>query len=660
MKKELLNEITSILSLLKDYKGKNNYIIYLKNQIILNPKSTLTEYQLNYIKNNINREPIYINQIIKISEWYGEKLKNEYNIDFTPKKLQLGFLIGETDTQYHIYVRWRKSEPIMKLIFLPKSAVLTDFISPKWEDKIIDFQKYEKISGITLKPHQERGVKFLTTREKAILSTQMGGGKTITAIVSALEGEFKKILIVCPASVKTTWQKELIKYVSEDEITIVEGSKWKENKFTIINYDILDNFYEIPTETVNRKIRNVDEYGNISYSTIKKEIISKKESVISKAMENSQLFQSDFDLIIIDEVHRLSNKSSIRYKIISDLIQRIKPKGVFELTGTMIVNNPMNLYNILKLIDSDITKDWVSYVKRYCDGKQIFVKGEKEKYTRPFLKRKGKSSWYDLSYNEKQELNNILDKYGKKIWLTNGASNLEELAERIKHLYLRETNFGNELPIKKETKILHYTLNEEEQKEYENAWENYINSKTELVENSDVIEQLVSNQKLIEGGVFRQMVADFMINRTIKLAEDEINKGNKVIIFCCFDKELYSLQEYFNERCVIYNGKMPIKQKDEAQRKFMEDDNYKVFIGNMESASVGLTLTSANVIIFNSVTFVPATNSQAEYRILRLGQTKDCYIYYQCFDNTYMERMFEILNIKNNIIDTVILDETKK
>ena len=59
-------------------------------------------------------------------------------------------------------------------------------------------------------------------------------------------------------------------------------------------------------ETVKRKVRNVDDFGKITYKTIEKEIVSKKEAIIKDAMANSQLFQSEFDLIIIDEAHRLS------------------------------------------------------------------------------------------------------------------------------------------------------------------------------------------------------------------------------------------------------------------------------------------------------------------------------------------------------------------
>ena len=78
-------------------------------------------------------------------------------------------------------------------------------------------------------------------------------GKDSSTIVSSLEGGYKKILIICPASIKSTWKRELLTYVDESEISIVNGRNWNEAKFTIINYDILKNFYEIAEEPSFKK-----------------------------------------------------------------------------------------------------------------------------------------------------------------------------------------------------------------------------------------------------------------------------------------------------------------------------------------------------------------------------------------------------------------------
>jgi hypothetical protein len=114
----------------------------------------------------------------------------------------------------------------------------------------IDFDKYEKIdtfknmdgtTGRKLFELQKEGIKFLSTRKGAILASQMGSGKTVQATVAALETGAKKILIVCPSSVKINWKRE-INYYNEHDIAIINGKKWEDAKFTIINYDILESY----------------------------------------------------------------------------------------------------------------------------------------------------------------------------------------------------------------------------------------------------------------------------------------------------------------------------------------------------------------------------------------------------------------------------------
>lgn len=651
-----LDKKEEIYGILKNYKGINPYIQQLQRGVYLYKNITLNDFHFEYIATNHDTEPVLINKIVKVADWWGEKKQIDWELEFIPEKIKIGYFMGETSEMYHMYIQYRKSQTEMLSVFIPKKAILTNFLAPDWRDKEIDFEKYNKLGNIELKPHQQRAIKFLSTRPKSILSLDMGLGKSLCAVVSALENNFNKILIICPASLKTNWKNEINRFVDEEEITIVEGSRWKENKFTIINYDILKNFYTVPKETKQVKEKNYTDDGEIKWSTVEKVVKTNKTDIVNSAMNNSQLFQSQFDLIIIDEAHRLSNKKSGMYEIVEDLINRTNPQGIYELTGTMVTNSPINLYNILKLIGADITDDWVYYVKRYCDGKQIFRnRKERDYFSNKFIHEHKKNTWYDLTKEEKASLDEYLTKNCKKIWLTNGSSNLEELGERIKHLYYRETSKESLKNIKKETQIVNYTLTDGERLQYNNAWNEYIKEHGE-----SNINTLIANHKLIEGSVFRQLLANFMVERSIKLAEEEISKGSKVIIFCCFDKELYSLQEYFGDRCVVYNGKMTSKKKDSALNSFKTDNTKQVFIGNLQSASVGLNINESNVIIFNNISFLPAENQQAEYRILRLGQTKDCKIFYQKFNDTYMDRMFEILDIKNGIIDTVVKDEESK
>lgn len=649
-----LSKVEKAYELLKEYKGENPYIIRLKNTVIAYQTRAMNDFEAEYVLYNFDKEPQQINKIVKIADWYGEKLKEELELEFVPKVLKVTWYLGEMNGMYHFYCIYRRSQEKAMEVFAPKRGVLTDFLSEDWTLKEINFSRYNERLGFNLYPHQEEAIKFLTNRKKAILADVMGFGKTLSAIVSALEDEYEKVLIISPASVKMTWFKELKNLVNEDEITIVEGREWKENKFTIINYDILKNFYEVPTETVKESRLELGDDGKIGRVTKEKEKVSRKNAVINEAMENSQLFQSQFDLIIIDEAHRLSNTTSGIYKIVSDLVKRSNPKGIYELSGTPITNRPINFYNLLKIIGSPLADDWKYYVERYCDGKFFYNKKERDAYSAIFCRQKKKSSWYDLTDEEKKELDEILDKKCKKIWVTDGASHLDDLQEVVKSYYIRRDKNDLELP-KKTVKVLNYDLTEEERKSYERVWEEYLEAQSGKNK-----EDLEKYKKITEGIMMRQWLANAMTEKTIDLARKCVDLGNKVVIFCSFDEELNTIKEAFKDICVVHNGKMLLKKKDKSVEEFQNNPNIKVFIGNIQSAGVGLTLVASRVAIFNSFSWVSGDNLQAEDRIHRLNQKRDVTIYYQVFSNTFYKEMFDKVRGKQEIINNIIISEKNK
>lgn len=488
---------------------------------------------------------------------------------------------------------------------------------------------------------------------------------TLELTVASIEGNFDSVLIICPASLKTNWKKELMWYVPEKDITIIdsylgktreeleeflgyakgksnlkladlqkeakEKGKWRENRFVIINYDILGEFFEIPK---SRSAENV-----------------------AKALENSPLLKYILNrksLIIIDEAHRLSDTKSQRYKIIDNLIRRGKPDSVYLATGTPITNAPQNLFCILKLINDPITADWEYFVTRYCGAMKIPAKGEKEKWTNFFLRNKRKEYW-QLTDIEKVALKEYISKNARKITIMKDGTNLDELKSRVSHIYLRRVkeDLTEGLP----QKTIHevgYDFNQQQKEEYSRLWAEYEKEQLEIDPTKEI------NKDLLEGAVYRRYCSIQMVPNTIKMTEKFIANGEKVIIATCYDDELYMLKEHFGEKCVVYNGKMSQKQKDIAQKAFMEDPNVMVFIGQVVAAGVGLTLTVSNKLIFNSYSYTDVENKQMEDRIYRIGQTKDVDIYYQLFKNTICERVWNICLRKERIFKAVIKKENEK
>lgn len=655
--------------ILKEYNGENPYLIWLKNEVYnKNNTGIITDFQVEYILENYNYVPKTINKIATLCDWYAEKKQEEWKTDFVPNKIKIISIIGETTDYYHCYIQYRQSVPPIK-IFLPKKAVLKNFFVEDYNKMVVDFDRYDRLSmskdkNRRLKDVQKTAVKFLLNRKKCVLADDMGMGKTTSLSVAAIEGNFDCVLIICPASIKTNWKNELSWYIPEKDISIIESfnimnkselerflgysegksnknreellneakecGKWQNNRFVIVNFDILDEFYTFP--------------------------VTWSKDNIEKAYENSSILKFIKDkksLIIIDEAHRLSNKDSNRYRIIRDLVKRGTPDSLFLATGTPVTNNPQNLFCLLQLLGDPITNDWNYYATRYCNAMKIPAKGEKAKWEEIFLKKK-KKTWFQLTPKEKDELKEFISNNARKITITTGASNLDELKERISHLYLRRVKEDLDGMAEKEVHVAYYDLNDEQKLEYERLWDEY--EELKKTENPDV----EINKELLEGAVYRKYISNIMLPYTQRIVNHWTKKGEKVIIACCYDEELYSLRDIYKDNAVIYNGKMNPKQKDKAVDEFINNPDVKIFIGNIQAAGVGINLTVSNKLVFNNMSFVPGDNQQMEDRVCRIGQKKKCDIYYQIFRDTQYEKMWDSVLNKDNVIRQVIKKEEDK
>ena len=585
-----INSLKNRKALLKleEYEGTNEYLISLKKRLEKEGPFPISPSLAEYVDINFDREPLEVNKVITITDFLGKQLQEKFDLNHIPEKILVEAVLGETEKSYHVKGKVFKNQKYSPLFYVPKTQVSENLYDIEKEVDV-DFEKYAKMDkrGWRVFPHQEEGIKFLLSKNNRVLGDDMGLGKTLMSTIASIESGSEKILIVCPANAKINWFREINAYIPEEDISIIKSGHWNPKKYTIINYDILKNFHTI-----------ID--GRKVY----------KEHEIYRHLDNE-----GFELIILDEAHMVKNPSSNRAKIINQISKNIKRRWL--LTGTPLANRPMDFFNLLKICDSPVTASWKQYAFRYCDGKKF--------------KKKLKNGTY------------------KDIWLTDGASNLEELHERTKNLILRRKKEDHlNLPPKI---VAPYYIEIDDMKEYGNVFEEYLEwAKSEG-------KRLGAGRHMVELVVLRKYLALEKTKQTIELTEQAIENGQKVIIFTNFTHSFDALMNHFGKIAVGHNGKMNSTQKQNSVDQFQSNKNIMVFVGNLVSAGTAITLTEAEVVIMNDLDFVPANHAQAEDRAHRIGSQSTTNVYYPIAVGTIDEMMFNILEKKRKIIDTVIGDE---
>ncbi len=558
------------LEILGTYSGANNYLMRLKRQQELNKKFFPTRAQSEYIINYFNVVPKVAKKWVNLDPYFAQKIADEKLYTKVPEQIWIEKLLVEKDKSYHIWGKVFENEDFHEF-WLPKGAVIKTHNVEKVE---IDYSKYSHRPPLN---HQKEAIEKLVGCKRFILADDMGLGKTTSTIIASLETGAKKILIISPASLKINWMREIQNY-TDRSVYICEGKNYStEHDFVIINYDIIKNFYDI------------------------------------KDKENSPIYQTNFDLIIIDEAHYLQNSQAQRTKLVNHFAKQVD--RLWLLTGTPMTSRPINYYNLLNLIESPVAQNWMAYAIRYCEGYQ-FKAGP------------------------------------RKVWNVKGASNLEELRDRTSRQVLRRLKEDVlDLPDKIITPV-YLRLKSRLYEELMGEYYDWYRTKTE--ESSSLTLQFSKLTKV------RQIIAEEKISSTIELCENIIEQGKKVIIFTNFTNSLQKLVEHFGKQCVFLDGSCSQPQRQYAVDQFQNNDKINVFVGNIKAAGVGITLTAAEAVIMNDLSFLPSDHSQSEDRAYRYGQKSNVSVYYPIFENTIEGVIYDILSKKKSIIETVMGDNIDK
>lgn len=325
-----------------------------------------------------------------------------------------------------------------------------------------------------------------------------------------------------------------------------------------------------------------------------------------------QFLALNISLVIFDEGHKVGNPKSIRGGAARAIAKEVD--RVIVLTGTPLPNRPKELWPILNMIDPDAWGNFFTFGKRYCNGVQ-----------------------------------------GSFGWDFSGASNLDELHERIKPWVLRRTKDQvlTELPGKSRVDIV-LQLPKALRKKYDARVAQFANK----VRSGYV----APHERLTLISDLKQLAAEAKLKQAIDWILDFVESGQKLIVFAWHKATIQAVMDALAKAkvgAVKLTGETPVKKRQEVVDAFQTDPDTQVFVGNIQAAGEGITLTAASDVVFLEYGWKPGEHAQAEDRANRIGQEYPVTVWYLNAQGTIDGELFQVIDGKRQVIDMVMEGETQ-
>lgn len=359
-----------------------------------------------------------------------------------------------------------------------------------------------------------------------------------------------------------------------------------------------------------------------------------------------RIHSTEWDLLVIDEAHYLKNPQAQRTQLIlgaparkaskkkaaKAAVEKIRAGFVLALTGTPIPNRPIEGWALFNRLDSKTFGSWFTYAKRYAAAYQ--------------------------------------NGFG---WDTSGASNLEELQEKLRSTIMvrrLKSEVLTELPAKLR-QVIELPANGAAKfaKAEMTAWENYQETLVELraaVElakaNDDYTEFKAAVEALRKGvsaafdetSALRHETALATLPYVIEHLKDMLENTNKVIVFAHHHDVVDAIYEAFGSEAVRLTGETSMNARQDAVDRFQNDPSVRLFIGNIKAAGVGITLTASSTVVFAELDWVPGNVTQAEDRAHRLGQLDSVLVQHLVLEGSLTAKMARTLVQKQDVLDRAL------
>lgn len=317
-------------------------------------------------------------------------------------------------------------------------------------------------------------------------------------------------------------------------------------------------------------------------------------------------------VLITDECHKWKSNSAQRTKAVKAL-GKVCPH-VIALSGTPIENRPAEIYNAVQMIDPGVAGPWMSFGKRYCNGHH--------------------NGWG---------------------WDFNGASNVEELHEKLTNTIMirrKKADVLKDLPAKVRSFVPMEIDNWKKYKVVEADFIGWVKREKGLA----AAEKAGNAEALAKISALKQLAAEGKMTQAIDWIKDHLDSNGKLVIFAVHKKIIARLMnELADYNPVKVDGSVSQENRQVAVDTFQNDPRCRVFVGNINAAGVGLTLTAASSVAFVEIARSPGEHDQAEDRIHRIGQTADSVnAYYLLAGGTIEETMAKLIDSKRKVLDQVL------
>ena len=463
-----------------------------------------------------------------------------------------------------------------------------------------------------LYPFQRDGVKYIQKKKgRVLLADDQGLGKSVTvAAWLALNPDKRPVVIVCPAGLKLHWKKEIRKWVKGESVVVLDHKTpnpimLERKSVIIVNYDILGSFTK--QRNYNKNSRKWSRGHKLNHNCWATFILAKSPMVL-----------------VLDEVHRIKNSAAQQTKAVQYLSKVGRIPHVIAISGTPVINAPVEIYNALELINPHVIPSFYSFTRRYC---------------KPKLTRWG--------------------------WTYTGAENTEELNRALTRLFmLRRTKEDvkhdlPDLPDKNPPKVILLGLtNRKEYQEAENDFLEYVKRSR----GQRAYKKAQRAEFLTKMAYLRRLTATGKIKKGVKWIKRffKNNPGEKLVLFAIHRNVVRDVAREFPGEVVTITGSTPSNERERAVHLFQNNKRIRLLIGNIRAAGVGLTLTAASNLAFLEFAITPAEINQASDRIHRIGQDKTVTIHFLAAKGTIEQKLVERLANKDSIIASVIDGQPRK